>query len=72
MKHFHRFVEQVLCCLISWSLQSNWDLVLLVAQFALNSTHYTATGHIPSYVAFGRETELPLGAVIHDFVDSLV
>ena len=65
-------MEQVLCYFISWSLQSNWDLVLLVAQFALNSTHHNATGHIPSNVAFGRETELPLGAVVHDFVDGPV
>ena len=47
-------------------------MVLPVAQFALNSTHHAATGHIASYVAFGREPELPLEAAVCDVVDGPV
>ena len=65
-------VEQVFRCLVSSPSQVNWDLVLPVAQFALNSTHHAATGHIASYVAFGREPELPLEAAVCDVVDGPV
>ena len=62
----------MLRCSIFSSSQSNWDLLLAVVQFALNSTHHAATGPTPLYVAFGREPELLLEAAVYDAMDGPV
>ena len=62
----------MLCRLSSSSSQANWDLVLSIVQFALNSTCHAASGHRFLYVDFSRESELPLEAAVCDVVDGPV
>ena len=40
--------------------QTNWDVLLPMCEFALNSTKSASTGYTPAYVLFGREPVLPL------------
>ena len=40
--------------------QTDWDLLLPCAEFALNSTPSVSTGFAPAYILFGCVANLPL------------
>ena len=52
--------------------QTNWDVVLPLAEFALNSTKSAATGYTPAYVVFGHEPVLPLDHAVRKVTDCAV
>ena len=45
------------------------SVLLLMCEFALNSTESTSTGHTPAYVLFGREPVLPLEHAVREVTD---
>ena len=54
----HRVIEEVLRQSINPE-QSNWDDLLPVVEFAVNSAVHKSTGFSPFYVNYGREPETP-------------
>jgi transposase InsO family protein len=52
-ERMHRTIEQILRCYVS-PLQSDWDLYLPCAEFAMNASKSSATQHSPFEVVFGR------------------
>ena len=67
----HRTVEQVLRCYVT-ARQTDWDLLLPLCAFALNSTKSTSTGYIPAMVLYGREPVLPIEHAVRDVTDAPV
>ena len=67
----HRSVEYILRCFVT-ARQTNWDVLLPMCEFALNSTESASTGHTPAYVLFGREPVLPLEHAVREVTDCLV
>ena len=67
----HRTVEQVLRCYVT-ACQTNWDLLLLLCEFALNSTKSASTGYTPAMVLYGHEPVLPVEHAIRDVTDGPV
>ena len=67
----HRTVEQVLRCYVS-ARQTDWDLLLPLCEFTLNSTKSASTGYIPAIVLYGREPVLPVEHAIRDVTDGQV
>ena len=49
--------------------QTDWDLLLPCAEFALNSTPSVSTGFAPAYVLFGRVPNLPLENAVRALTD---
>ena len=49
--------------------QTDWDLLLPCAEFALNSTPSVSTGFAPAYVLFGHVPNLPLENAIRALTD---
>ena len=64
----HRSVEQVLHCYVT-ARQDNWDVLLPMCEFALNSTKSASTGFTPAYGVFGREPTLPLEHAVRSVTD---
>ena len=64
----HRSVEQILRCFVT-ARQTNWDVLLPMCEFALNSTESASTGHTPAYVLFGHEPVLPLEHAVREVTD---
>ena len=64
----HHSIEQVLRCYVT-ARQTNWDVLLLLCEFALNSTKSAATGYMPAYVFYVREPTLPLERAVHSVTD---
>ena len=58
-ERMHRSTEQILYCYV-FAQQKNWDLLLPMCEFALNSIHSGATGISPTYVVFVCEPTLAL------------
>ena len=54
----HQSIQQVLRCYVS-ARQTDWENLLPMCEFALNSTHNATTGYAPAYVVYGRELVLP-------------
>ena len=67
----HHTVEQVLQCYVTTS-QTDWDLLLPLCEFALNSTKSASTGYTPAMVLYGHEPVLPVEHAIRDVTDGLV
>ena len=67
----HRSIGQVLRCYIS-ARQTDWEDLLPMCEFALNSSHSTTTGYLPAYVVYGREPVLPLEHALQAVVDCKV
>ena len=67
----HRTVEQVLRCYVT-AHQTNWDLLLLLCKFALNSTKSASTGYTPAMVLYGHEPVLPVEYAACDVTDGPV
>ena len=61
-------MEQILHCFVS-SHQTDWDLLLPCAEFALNSTPSVSTGFSPAYVLFGCVPNLPLETAVRALTD---
>ena len=55
----HQSTEQVLRCYVS-ARQTDWENLLPMCEFALNSSCSATTGYLPAYVVYGREPVLPL------------
>ena len=70
-ERMHRSIEQILHCYVS-AQQGNWDLLLPMCEFALNSTCSASTGISPAYVLFGHEPTLPLEHAVHAVTDGPV
>ena len=70
-ERMHRSVEQVLRCYVS-SRQDDWDQLLPMAEFALNSTKSISTGHTPAFVVYGREPTLPMEHALRAVTDGPV
>ena len=64
----HRSIEQVLRCYVT-ARQTNWDVLLPLCEFALNSTKSAATGYTPAYVLYGHEPVLPLEHAVRSVTD---
>ena len=67
----HHTVEQVLRCYIT-ACQTDWDLVLPLCEFALNSTKSASTGYTPAMLLYGCKPVLPVEHAIRDVTDGLV
>ena len=67
----NRAVEQVLRCYVT-AHQTDWDLLLPLCKFALNSTKSAGTGYTPAMVLYGRESILPVEHAIRDMTDGPV
>ena len=67
----HRTVEQVLRCYVT-ARQTDWDLLLRLCEFALNSTKSASMGYTPAMVLYGHEPELPVKYAVRDVTDALV
>ena len=67
----HRTVEQVLRCYVT-ACQTDWDLLLPLCKFTLNSTKSASTGYTPAMVLYGREPVLPVEHAVCDVTDGLV
>ena len=52
--------------------QTDWDLLLMLCEFALNSTKSASTGYTPAMVLYGREPVLPVEHAVQDVTDGLV
>ena len=67
----HRTVEQVLRCYVT-ARQTDWDLLLPLCKFALNSIKSASTGYTPAMILYGREPVLPVEHAIRDVTDAPV
>ena len=67
----HRTVEQVLRCYVM-AHQTDWDLLLPLCEFALNSTKSASTGYTPAMVLYGCEPVLPVEHAVCDVTDAPV
>ena len=67
----HCTVEQVLRCYVT-ARQTDWDFLLLLCEFALNSTKSASTGYTPAMVLYGREPVLPVEHAVRDVTDGPV
>ena len=67
----HRTMEQVLQYYVT-ACQMDWDLLLPLCQFALNSTKSASTGYTPAMVLYGREPVLPVEHAVRDVTDGPV
>ena len=67
----HRTVEQVLQCYVT-ACQTDWDLLLPLCDFALNSTKSASTGYTPAMVLYGCEPVLPVEHAVCDVTDGPV
>ena len=65
----HRTVEQVLRCYVT-ACQTDWDLLLPLCEFALNSTKSASMGY--AMVLHGREPVLPVEHAVRDVTDAPV
>ena len=64
----HRTVEQVLRCYVT-ARQTDWDLLLPLREFALNSTKSASTGYTPAVVLYGRKPVLPVEHAVRYVTD---
>ena len=67
----HCTVEQVLQCYVT-ARQTNWDLLLPLCEFTLNSTKSASTGYTPAMVLYGHEPVLPVEHAVCDVTDGPV
>ena len=67
----HYTVEQVLQCYVT-ARQTNWDLLLPLCEFTLNSTKSASMGYAPAMVLYGHEPVLPVEHAIRDVTDAPV
>ena len=67
----HRSIEQILKSYVN-AHQDDWDVLLPLCSFALNSTHSSSTKQLPAFVVLGREPNLPLEVAVRDVTDSWV
>ena len=67
----HRTVEQVLRCYVT-ARQTDWDLLLSLCEFALNSTKSASMGYTPAMVLYGHEPVLPVEHAVPDVTDAPV
>ena len=64
----HHSIEQVLRCYVT-ARQTNWDVLLPLYEFALNSTKSAAMGYTPAYILYGHEPALPLEHAVRSVTD---
>ena len=64
----HRTVEQILWCYVT-PRQTDWDLLLPLCEFALNSTKSASTGYTPAVVLYGRKPVLPVEHAVRYVTD---
>ena len=67
----HCTVEQVLRCYVT-ARQTDWDLLLPLCEFALNSSKSASMGYTPAMVLYGHEPVLPVEHAICDVTDAPV
>ena len=67
----HRSLEQIFQCYVKDHCD-NWDVLLPLCEFALNSTHSASTKQSPVIVVFGCEPNLPLEIAVDNVTDSRV
>ena len=67
----HHTMEQVLRCYVT-ARQTDWDLLLPLCKFALNSTKSASTGYTPAMVLYGHKPVLPVEHAIRDVTDGQV
>ena len=67
----HQSIEQVLRWYVS-ARQTDWEDLLPVCEFALNSSPSATTGYLPAYVVYGREPVLPFEHALRAVVDCKV
>ena len=61
----NRTVEQILRCYIDYD-QTNWDDLLILVEFAINSHRQTSTDHSPFYLNYGFNPRTPDEAALPD------
>ena len=67
----HQSIKQVLRCYIS-ARQTDWEDLLPMCEFSLNSSYSATTGCSPAYVVYSREPVLPLEHALRAAVDCKV
>ena len=67
----HRTVDQILQCCVT-AHQTDWDLLLPLCEFTLNSTKSASMGYTSAMVLYGHEPVLPVEHVICDVTDASV
>ena len=67
----HHTMEQVLRCYVT-ACQTDWDLLLPLYEFALNSTKSASMGYTPAMVLYGREPVLSVEYAVCDVTDAPV
>ena len=55
--------------LLCFCLAKNWDLLLLICEFAFKSICSNSTGSSLTYLVFGCELTLPLKYAVHAVAD---
>ena len=58
-------VEQIIRCYIDYN-QTNWDDLLTLVEFAINSCQQTSTDHSPFYLNYGFNPQTPDEAALPD------
>ena len=48
---------------------TNWDVLLLLCEFALNFTKSALMGYSPTYIVLGRELVMPLEPAVRAVTD---
>ena len=67
----HCTVEEVLRCYVN-ARQTDWDLLLPLCEFALNSTKSASMGYTPAMVLYGHELVRPVEHAVRDVMDAPV
>ena len=67
----HNTVEQVLRCYVT-ARQTDWEFLLPLCEYALNSTKSASMGYTPAMVLYVREPVIPVEHAIRDVTDAPV
>ena len=72
VKNIHKTVKTMLCAYMK-EFKTNWDLLLPLVEFAMNTSRNINTGYTPFFLHFGRHLNMPLdyyyGDILLDDVD---
>ena len=58
----HNVMESIICSFID-KYVNNWDLLLLLVEFAFNTSCSSSTGYTPFYLHFGRHSIMPIDSL---------
>ena len=59
VENIHKTVKTMLCAYMK-EFKTNWDLLLPLVEFAMNTSRNVNTGYTPFFLHFGRHLNMPL------------